>query len=426
MEPFSPLDEPQGRAYNPAHYMLNTGELARFRTSVEKELDGNIIPFWLEQTIDTENGGFWGQISNDMSVDPKADKGLILVTRILWTFSRLFSQYRNPAFKEMANRAHDNLIGNFWDADHGGTYWMVDSKGQPIEAKKKTYGQAFTLYALSEYYLAFKQRSALDKAKALFSLIEEKTWDREHGGYFENFEKDWSLATDQRLSEVDMDEKKSMNTHLHLLEAYANLYRAWNDPAVERKLADLLKIFLSHIVNPANWHLRMFFRENWEPRSERISFGHDIEASWLLCEAADILGDPAILASVRQTARMMAMSVMEDGVDVDGGLLYEAEKGEIVDDSKHWWPQAEAVVGFLNAYQLTHEQPFVDAASASWQFIDRYIVDRRCGEWFSKVSREGVPSNEQYKVGTWKGPYHNCRACVEAISRLTELEKAAE
>ena len=425
--PLSPrLTGPQRGAYNPAHDMQRTGELARFRTSIEQELNRNIIPFWLEQTIDTENGGFWGRISNQVSVDREADKGLILVTRILWSFSRLFSYYRDPAYREMANRAYDYLIRYFWDADEGGTYWMVDYKGRPVNTKKKTYGQAFMVYALSEYSLAFKHRSSLEKARALFSLIEEKTRDATHGGYFETFEKDWSLAADQRLSDVDMDEKKSMNTHLHLLEAYANLFRAWQDPAVERRLADLLKIFLSHVVNPANWHLRMFFLDNWESRSERISFGHDIEATWLLCEAADILGDPAILASVRQTARMMAMSVMEDGVDVDGGLLYEAEKGEIVDDSKHWWPQAEAVVGFLNAYQMTHEQPFMDAAAASWQFIEHYIVDRRCGEWFWKVSREGIPSNDQYKVDAWKGPYHNCRACLEAMSRLSELEKEAE
>ncbi len=406
--------------------MHNTGELARFRASVEQELRGNIIPFWLERTIDKENGGFWGRMSNDLDVEREADKGLILTTRILWTFSRLFARYRDPACRDMASRAYDYLIDKFWDPDAGGTYWMVDFKGRPVDTRKKTYGQAFTLYALSEYGTVFKHRSSLERAKALFALIEEKTRDPKYGGYFETFEKDWLSAADQRLSDVDMDEKKSMNTHLHLLEAYANLFRAWNDPLLARRLSDLLKIFLDHIVNTANWHLRMFFRENWESRSEKISFGHDIEASWLLCEAAGVLGDPAMIASVRQTARMMAMSVMEDGLDVDGGLLYEVEKGEVIDDSKHWWPQAEALVGFLNAYQLTRERPFLDAAVASWQFIEGYIVDRRCGEWFWKVSREGIPDGEQYKVDAWKGPYHNSRACLEAISRLSELEKAGE
>lgn len=406
--------------------MQKAAELARFRTSVEQELNRNIIPFWLERTVDRENGGFYGRISNEVNVEPEADKGLILITRILWTFSRLFARYRDPAYRDMANRAYDFLLKSFWDADEGGTYWMVDFKGQPVDTRKKTYGQAFTIYALAEYSLAFKHRASLEKAKTLFSLVEEKTRDATYGGYLENFEKDWSLAADQRLSEIDMDEKKSMNTHLHLLEAYANLYRVWTDPIVETRLADLLKIFLSHIVNPASWHLRMFFKENWESRSEKVSFGHDIEASWLLCEAAEILGDPAILARVKQTARMIAMSVMEDGVDVDGALLYEAEKGEIVDDSKHWWPQAEAVVGFLNAYQMTHEQTFIDAAAASWQFIEHYMIDRRCGEWYWKVSREGIPSSEQYKVDAWKGPYHNSRACLETISRLSELEQEAQ
>ncbi|RPI22366.1 MAG: N-acyl-D-glucosamine 2-epimerase [Acidobacteria bacterium] len=403
--------------------MFNTGELGRLRVSIQDELKANILPFWLERTMDLEHGGFWGRISNDLTVDREADKGLILNARILWTFSRLFSEYRDPAFREMANRAYDYLMRNFWDPDDGGTYWMVSFTGEPVDTKKRTYGQAFTIYALSEFAAAFKHRNSLEKAKALYSLLEDKARDTVHGGYFETFEKNWQLAGDQRLSEVDMDEKKSMNTHLHVLEAYANLLKAWENPALSLRVADLLKIFLLRIVNPATWHFRMFFEENWESKCERVSFGHDIEGSWLLSEAADIVGEQSIQASVRQTVRMMAMSVLEDGMDVDGGLLYEAEKGEIVDDSKHWWPQAEAVVGFLNAYQLTHEQPFLEAAATSWQFIERYIVDRRCGEWFWKVSREGIPSNDKPKVDAWKGPYHNTRACLEAISRLTEIEQ---
>jgi len=240
--------------------MQKSGELARFRTSVEHELQSNILPFWLEKTIDNEHGGFWGRISNEVDVEREADKGLILITRILWTFSRLFSHYRDPAFRDMAIRAYDYLTRYFYDEEHGGAFWMVDFKGEPVDTKKRTYGQAFTLYALSEYALAFKHRSSLDKAKTLFALIEQKTRDLKHGGYFETFERDWSLAADQRLSEVDMDEKKSMNTHLHLLEAYANLLRAWSDPTLEARLADLLKIFLSRIINPSSWHLRMFFQ----------------------------------------------------------------------------------------------------------------------------------------------------------------------
>ncbi|HXK59590.1 MAG TPA: AGE family epimerase/isomerase [Acidobacteriota bacterium] len=398
-------------------------ERERLRVGVENELHNNIIPFWLEYSVDFENGGFYGGITNDLVVDHEADKSLILVTRILWTFSRLFSRYRDRAYRDMAVRAYDYLTRHFWDNDEGGAYWMVNFQGEPLQTCKKTYGQAFTIYALSEYSLAFKHRPSLEKAKTLFTLLEEKTRDRVHGGYFETFEKDWRLAADQRLSEADMDEKKSMNTHLHLLEAYTNLLKVWDDPSVKSRVAELLKIFLSHIVDRGNWHFRLFFRENWEPRSERVSFGHDIEGSWLLCEAAGMLSDPATQASVRQVARMMAMSVLEDGVDVDGGLLYEAEKGEIIDDSKHWWPQAEALVGFLNAYQLTHEDLFFESAVGAWQFIERYIVDRRCGEWFWKVSREGTPSRDKRKVDAWKGPYHNTRACLETIERLDKLDQ---
>jgi cellobiose epimerase len=393
------------------------------RQAIERELQENIIPFWMEQSVDRENGGFWGRISNDLLVEKSAEKGLILNTRILWTFSRLFVESGQSRFREMADRAYDYVMNHFWDHCHGGAYWMVDSHGQPADTKKKIYGQAFTIYALSEYGTAFRHREACERAQSLYRLVEEKSRDEIRGGYFESYERDWKLAADQRLSEVDLDEKKSMNTHLHVLEAYANLLRVWPDPGLRKALTALVNIFLARIIDPATWHFRLLFSDSWEPRSDGVSFGHDIEGSWLLCEAAEILGEPALIRPVRQAARMMARAVLDCGVDSDGGLLYEAEGGEISDDSKHWWPQAEAVVGFLNAYQLSGERDFYRAAAGSWQFIERFIIDRKHGEWFWKVSPAGEPSAEKYKVDAWKGPYHNTRACLEAISRLRQLEE---
>ena len=395
--------------------------MQELRKKVETELRSNILSFWLKYAIDDEFGGFRGQISNDLTIDPRADKGLILNARILWTFSKAFSVYRNPVYLAAARRAYEYLVRYFWDQQFGGVYWMVDFEGQPTDTKKRIYGQAFTVYALAEYYHATGDAEILARALRLVENIEAAGHDARHGGYLETYERDWTLAVDQRLSDVDMDEKKSMNTHLHLMEGYAALLRFHEDSTVRLRLRELIEVFLNHIVDPITHHFILFFDEQWWPKSEKISFGHDIEGSWLLCEAAEVLGDHDILKRVRAIAVKMAQAVFEQGLGADGGLLYEADPTGIIDTDKHWWPQAEAVVGFFNAYQLSGLQHFLNAAEKSWAFIDKCIVDHEHGEWFWLVSQSGVPCAGHYKVDPWKCPYHNSRACFEVMERVDAL-----
>ncbi len=393
------------------------------RQKVEAELLSNILPFWLENTIDNKYGGFKGRIANDLTSFPRASKGLILNARILWTFSKAYSVYRDPVYLATARRAFEYLCAAFWDNEFGGLYWMVDFEGHPSDTKKRIYGQAFTIYALAEYYHASSNPEALLRAMRLVDQIESSGHDAANGGYFETYERDWRPAADQRLSEVDMDEKKSMNTHLHMLEAYATLLGVHEESTVRSRLRELIEIFLQHIINADTHHFILFFDELWKPRSEVISFGHDIEGSWLLCEAADQLGDRALIKRVEAASIKMAQAVYDQALDADGGLLYEAEGGRIINTDKHWWPQSEAVVGFLNAWQLTGQPHFLHAAERSWDFIDKYIVDHRNGEWFWRVSREGIPNPDEDKVGPWKCPYHNSRTCFEVMARLDALEQ---
>lgn len=401
--------------------MVDQSTLRTYARRIEAELRGNILPFWMQHAIDRERGGFYGEISNDLRMDRDAPRGALLTSRILWTYSAAYRRYGDPAYREMADRAYEDLIARFWDETYSGLYWAIDADRQPVNTRKQIYGQAFGIYSLSEYCLATGSEPALERAVALFGDIEANSYDPHRGGYLEAFTRQWTLEEDLRLSEVDLNEAKSMNTHLHVLEAYASLMRAWASPELARKQRALLRVIVERIVDPATYHTRPFFDQRWNPKSDRISYGHDIEASWLLVDAARGLHDEALLDATEALAVRMAQATLSEALDQDGGLLYEAGPEGITDTRKEWWPQAETVVGALNAYQLTSEPSFLEAALRSWDFIASYLVDQEHGEWFRCVSRDREVDSQEPKVSFWKGPYHNARACMEAIARLESL-----
>jgi mannobiose 2-epimerase len=399
---------------------MDNDTLRQFKLSVQKELDENIIPFWAKRTID-DRGGFIGRMTNNGVIDAKAPKGLILNTRLLWTFSALYVFQKKSEHLVLAQRAYDYLMEHFWDGEHGGMFWTVDWQGRPLEDKKQIYGQAFAIYALSEYYRASGRMDALDRAKVIFDLIERYARDKKYKGYFESYDRDWKMAKDQQLSAVDMAEKKSMNTHLHMLEALANLYDVWKDALLGQRLEELVDILADRIVHPDGTHCQLFFDELWRPKTERVSFGHDIETSWLLYKDAQILNKPRLLEKIRPVGLKLAEAVYDHGLDNKKSLFYEAEPSGVSNSEKHWWVQVEAVVGFLNAYQLSGRREFFEVAHNIWKFIEDYLVDKENGEWFYKVSAEGKVDSGSFKVSEWKCPYHNCRACMEIITRLEEI-----
>ena len=400
---------------------MNASGTSEYRRRIEADLRGNILPFWIERVVDRESGGFLGSLTNDLVADRSVERGALLTSRILWTYSAAYSQLRDPAHLAMAEYAYDDLMTRFHDPEHGGFWWSIDASGSVRSDRKQVYGQAFAIYALAEYHAATGRREPLDCAAAVFGLMEAHARDLRNGGYLEAFGRGWEPISDVRLSAVDLNAPKSQNTHLHIMEAYANLLRVWPDPILRRTLAELVEVMLARILDPATGHLGLFFSEDWKPQSEAISYGHDIEAAWLLARSADVLGDPALIARIGPLATMIAERTLAEGVDVDGGVFNAGAPGGPTDTNKEWWPQTEAVVGFLDAYRRSGRDRFLRAALRAWDFIEMRLVDRERGEWFRGVTKEGRVLERELKVSFWKCPYHNGRCGLEALARLDEI-----
>jgi mannobiose 2-epimerase len=397
----------------------------RLRTLAEamaRDLEENVLPFWAREVVDEEHGGFLGFLSAEGVPEPLAPKGGVLCARILWVYSAAMRRTGNAGHRRMADRAFDELRGRFWDAEHGGTYWMLDGFGRPLSDRKQTYALAFSLYGLAEYHRATGSAEALERAVSLFRTIEAHASDPAHGGYWEARARDWGPLADVRLSDRDENAPKTMNTHLHVMEAYANLLLAWDDPVLRERLGALVLLHLARILDPATGHLALFFDERWQPASRIVSYGHDIEASWLLVEAAEAVGDRALVDRAKAAAVLLARATLAEGVDAaNGGVFAERHEDGSLDDDKHWWMQAEAVVGFLNAFALTQERPFLAAAEGAWAFVERFLIDRVHGEWRWRVERDGTPVPGLPKVEPWKCPYHNSRAALEVRDRVARL-----
>lgn len=401
-----------------------TGETkAQWAARIRQELTGNILPFWMRHAVDRENGGFYGAIGCNLEVEKEAPRASVVNTRILWTFSAA-ARLLGEDYRETADWAYDYIVENFWDDDHGGVYWMLDWGGVPLSDRKQIYAQAFAAYAFSEYFRATGVHESLELAKRLYHLIEAKSRDWERKGYLEACARDWGALEDMRLSEKDLNCPKSMNTHLHVMEAYTNLLRVWRDADLAASQRELLATTMDRIIDGETGHFKLFFDRDWNSLTDHISYGHDIEGSWLLVEAAEVLGDAALIERARAMALQMAQAVYEQGRDQDGSVFYEANaKGALIDPKKHWWAQAEAVVGFYNAWQLSGDERFREAAYKAWQYIEEKVADRVHGEWRAKLSPEGRPlsfeeDHDACLAGPWKCPYHNSRVCYEMLTRL--------
>ena len=422
-------------------------EVSVMKQEMQDVLEKNILRFWLDKMVDREHGGFYGRIDGHGVLHPEAEKGAILNARILWAFSAAYRVLGHQEYLDAATRAYEYLISHFIDEEYGGVYWSVDYLGCPLDTKKQFYAIGFAIYGLSEYVRATGDREALDYALQLYDCIEEHAFDKVYNGYVEACTREWGKIEDMRLSELDANYPKSQNTHLHIIEPYTNLLRCLKElhaqescdyvpvlgsvlpigisvpmetmVSVEASLRNLIDIFTDRILNPETHHLDLFFEMDWTRGAGHLeSYGHDIECSWLLHEAALVLGDSQVLDKVEPIVRNVAKA-SEKGLRPDGSMIHEAnlDTGH-QDDDLHWWVQAENVVGWYNIYQHFGNEEALERAGRCWEYIKTQLIDWDNGEWHWSRHADGSLNITDDKAGFWKCPYHNSRMCLEMIERL--------
>ncbi len=386
--------------------------------SFKDHLKNDLIPFW-NKLRDNANGGFYGYVGDDLSVDEKADKGVILNSRILWFYSSSYRLLGDPAVLDMAAHAYRFLTEKCHDKENGGVYWSMKYDGTPSDDTKHTYNQAFAIYALTAYYDASGDRSALELAYKFYDLIENVC--RDEGGYLEAFLRDFRPDSNEKLSENGVIAERTMNTLLHVLEAYTELYRVDRQERVGEAMRRIISQFVDDVYNPERGILDVFFDRDFNSIIDLESYGHDIEASWLIDRSCDVLGDAELTARIRPVTRTLAEVTYRNAYDSQLHALYnECEKG-VVDRQKVWWVQAESTVGFYNAWQNNPDlTELKQAAEDIWQFVQDKIIDRRCGEWIENLLPDGSVDNHRGIVHLWKCPYHNGRMCIEMANRLSE------
>lgn len=410
-------------------------ELGKYREIFEDELH-NILAYWMKYGVEKEGNGFYGAVDMANKPVPGAPKSSVLNARILWTFAATAKAYPGRGYEEIAHKAWRVVMKDFADNVNGGFYMELSPSNEVVNDCKHTYAQAFVIYSMCKYYEFNSTEEVLNEIKEFFWFLEGKTNDPDNPGYLESFTRDWKLNEENRLA--DNNEPKSMNTHLHLLEAYTAVYKVWKGDLIKQRLTELLEIFIQKIIRESG-HLGVFFTSGFEETEDSksiCSFGHDIEASWLIWEAAEILGDVELIEQIKPLILKMADAVIRVGADKDGGLFLESTRfGSHVRTNKHWWLQAEALVGYMNIFQLKRDTKYWEMVKLTWDFINRYVIDHEGGEWFAKVNRLGVPYRiepvddpspfyrNDWKIDPWKCPYHNGRAMLELVERIDTILK---
>ena len=385
--------------------------LRALRTEFENELTGNILPFWIEYAVDP-SGGFYGAVEADGTPVRREPKGSVLNARILWSFSVAYRRYGLGGYKKVADRAADYILRHFIDPRYGGVYWSVDADGAMLDGSKHTDAQTYTIYALAEHYAATGNAESLEAAKTLFHDLQAHVHDAEKGGWTDLFARDWSLPAENRGAG-----RRTANTYIHIVEACTSLYRVWPDAEVRAALEELVDTFNNRFYDPETRHYVNYCDADWKPVAASQGFGLDIEASWLAGEGAKALGDAARLARANEVSLAVLGSALAEGLTADGAMK-TSHSARGFSSGYEWWPQCEAIIGCTNAWQLTGEEKYLDAARGLWEYVKAHFVDPAAGGWFKTVRDDGTPTGAP-KISQWNCPYHNTRLCYEMITRLT-------
>lgn len=391
-------------------------EADTLRDEVLKDLKENVLHFWEKYAVDP-SGGFYGMILNDGTPRPDEAKGVVLNARILWTFSTAYRLFGDENYKHLANRAQRYLIDHFIDKQLGGVYWSLYADGTPLDTEKQTYGMAFAIYGLSEHFRATGSTESLMQSIDLYKVLETQVREFENDGYIESFTRNWQVPPKYGYDGTGLA-SKTMNTHIHLLEAYTSLYRVWRNEGLQKRLNTLINLVVDKIYNPETNHLKLFFNNQWESLEDIDSYGHDIETGWLLTEAAEVLEDKALLKRIEPIAVNLTDAALKEGRNEDGSLIYERH-GADYQRTFSWWCQAETIVGCVNAWQISGNEHYLHAADKTWEWVKARMIDKEHGEWFRSVTPEGMPDLKTPKASMWNCPYHNSRMGFELFLRLS-------
>ncbi|MBU9712800.1 AGE family epimerase/isomerase [Evansella tamaricis] len=401
---------------------MEQNHLLGVKDEIEKELVDHILPFWKTHVVDEYGDGFHGYMFFDLSIDKESDKICILYSKILWSFSAAYRMYNHEDDVKVAERAYDYMIEHFLDKEYGGFYWSLDEdNGLAKDTHKHMYNQAFALYGITEFFKVTGNGDVLNLAKELFRVMEKHGADKKNGGYYESFTRDWEQDGDLRLRENDLHVAKTMKTHLLILQAYLNLYSVMEDEVVEDKLKALFDLLLEKGMNNETGHVTLFFDEKWGQESSRVVYGRDMEFSWIMTAAAQALDCEKRVEKMKNVTMSIVDTCIEEGIEDDGSLVHESVNGEVLDGARVWWVQSEAMVAFLNAYEVTGEEKYLTHFNNSWDYIRDYYVDPKHGEWYWQLTRDNEIDTSKPIVEPWKGPDHNSRACMEVIERVSRI-----
>ncbi|MEL5893619.1 AGE family epimerase/isomerase [Bacteroides sp. GD17] len=380
------------------------------RSEVVADIKNDVLPFWMNYAV-AADGGFYGSVLRDGTPVEDAPRGGVLNARILWSFSAAYRTFKDDAYLKLADQSQRYFIDTFIDKVNGGVYWLVNPNGEVLNASKYTYAMTYAIYGLAEHYLATGNDESLQTAISLYRTLEEKGRDPQNDGYVESFTEDWKL-----LDMYDNNAPKTMNAHLHVLEAYALLYQCWQDSGLKQRLKFCVDLFMNRIYDPQRKHFKLFFDNEWNSLVEMDSYGHDVETGWLLCDAAHVLGDQVLIDKADQIALDVTKTCLAEGMSEKGYMTYEKKGGKA---SKHcsWWGQIETMIACINAWQISGDESYLHAADTVWTFVKQNMIDTEYGEWYSDCF-DGKPGKDAPKVSMWRCPYHTVRLGVEMYNRL--------